>query len=57
MLVEFAMGTAVYPIVDSTMEGVAKVTDLWFLNTADADNQNWGWNRISLNVIMRRVKR
>ena len=57
LLVEFALGTAVFPIVDSTTEGAAKVTDIHILNTVDADPRNWAWERINLRAVLRLVKR
>ena len=54
LLVEFALGTAVFPTVDSTTDGAAKITYISVLNT---DPNRWGWIHISLRDTLKMVKR
>ena len=56
LLVEFAIGAAVFPAVDSTSEGAAKVTGIFVLKPANTDPQSWSWQSISLRDTLRLVK-
>ena len=56
LLVEFAIGAAVFPAVDSTSEGAAKVTGIFVLQPANTDPQSWSWKDISLRDTLRLVK-
>ena len=56
LLVEFAIGAAIFPAVDSTLEGEAKVIGIHVLKPANTNPQSWSWQSISLRDTLRLVK-
>ena len=56
LLVELAIGAAVFPAVDSTTEGAAKVTGIFVLKPANTDPQTCSWQEITLRDILKLVK-